>query len=507
MRLLRSMEAPRAIYLAAAFSIASLGLASTANAALVVSTNATKNVSCSAGVCTATALHAVLNVGSLQTLLASGSVKLVSGSVAGDIDVIASLTWASNNGLTLDAYHSIEISQPVAVSGSGPLTLTNNDGGSNGALGFQAKGRVAFLSTSNALTINGNAYTLFDSVSQLVSDYAADTSNYYALANNYDAKPDGTYSHSPINEFDANMEGLGNSISRLSIMGTNANGLFSTNDGIIQDLSLLNVAIRGGSPSEVVASYVGALAGTNYVGNIINCSVTGRVHGEKNSTVGGLVGFNNEGQIISSHSSAEVQGWDAAGGLVGGNGGAISYSSATGKVTSLAHRGAGTYAGGLVGMSGGAIDSSFATGAVSGETAGGLAGLSGHPITHSYATGAVSAALYGGGLLGVNEATQALNVSQVYSTGSVAQTGTFGGLIGQDQVHSGNISDAYWDETTSGVTNSSQGAGTPANDPGIAGLSNTQLTSALPTGFDPAIWAQSPSINNGLPYLIANPPR
>jgi methionine salvage enolase-phosphatase E1 len=158
-------------------------------------------------------------------------------------------------------------------------------------------------------------------------------------------------------------------------------------------------------------------------------------------------------------------------------------------------------------MSGGAIDSSFATGAVSGETAGGLAGLSGHPITHSYATGAVSAALYGGGLLGVNEATQALNVSQVYSTGSVAQTGTFGGLIGQDQVHSGNISDAYWDETTSGVTNSSQGAGTPANDPGIAGLSNTQLTSALPTGFDPAIWAQSPSINNGLPYLIANPPR
>jgi hypothetical protein len=28
----------------------------------------------------------------------------------------------------------------------------------------------------------------------------------------------------------------------------------------------------------------------------------------------------------------------------------------------------------------------------------------------------------------------------------------------------------------------------------------------LPPGFDPKIWAQSSNINNGYPYLLANPP-
>ena len=29
---------------------------------------------------------------------------------------------------------------------------------------------------------------------------------------------------------------------------------------------------------------------------------------------------------------------------------------------------------------------------------------------------------------------------------------------------------------------------------------------SLPAGFDPAIWGQNASINNGYPYLLANPP-
>jgi len=30
--------------------------------------------------------------------------------------------------------------------------------------------------------------------------------------------------------------------------------------------------------------------------------------------------------------------------------------------------------------------------------------------------------------------------------------------------------------------------------------------SGLADGFDPHIWRQSPNINNGYPYLLANPP-
>ena len=68
------------------------------------------------------------------------------------------------------------------------------------------------------------------------------------------------------------------------------------------------------------------------------------------------------------------------------------------------------------------------------------------------------------------------------------------------------IADTYWDTDTSGITDPSQGAGNIANDPGITGLTTQQFQSGLPTGFDPKIWAEKSTINNGLPYLIANPP-
>jgi hypothetical protein len=42
---------------------------------------------------------------------------------------------------------------------------------------------------------------------------------------------------------------------------------------------------------------------------------------------------------------------------------------------------------------------------------------------------------------------------------------------------------------------------------GVSGLTNAQLKSGLPDGFDPKIWGQSSGINKGYPYLLANPPQ
>jgi hypothetical protein len=82
-----------------------------------------------------------------------------------------------------------------------------------------------------------------------------------------------------------------------------------------------------------------------------------------------------------------------------------------------------------------------------------------------------------------------------------------GGLIGDDGSQSGSLSDDYWDTTTSGITNLSQGAGNEANDPGITGLTTVQFQAGLPAGFDPSVWGENENIINGLPYLLANPPK
>jgi hypothetical protein len=80
-----------------------------------------------------------------------------------------------------------------------------------------------------------------------------------------------------------------------------------------------------------------------------------------------------------------------------------------------------------------------------------------------------------------------------------------GGLVGFDGTTNG-FSHCYWDTTTSGIGKLSQGAGNIRHDPGIRGLTTEQFQSGLPKGFDPKIWAEDSKINNGLPYLIANPP-
>jgi hypothetical protein len=64
------------------------------------------------------------------------------------------------------------------------------------------------------------------------------------------------------------------------------------------------------------------------------------------------------------------------------------------------------------------------------------------------------------------------------------------------------MSSAYWDTTTTGV----QTAFCSETEPGVQPLTTSELQSGLPAGFDPTVWAENPTINGGLPYLIANPP-
>lgn len=478
--------------------LAAIGVIPCARADLTISSRPTKNVTCSSGVCTATAKKALLNVVDLTSMLGSGDVTVSTGGVAKDIDVFAAFSWTATSRLTLDADRSVEVNQPVTVAGSGALTISTN-GGKHLDIAFSGDGSIVFWDLSSSLIINGGSYTLVGSIAQLADDVSQNNEGLYALARSYDASADGTYDHAPVPMLRIHgvVEGLGNVISGLSVQvaaQAASAGLFSRNGGTIRDIGLQNVAIAANGHRQGKA---GGLVALNK-GSIINSYATGTVSSAKtiefHSYAGGLVGT-NEGLISHSYAGVSVTSFDSGGGLVALNdySGTIEASYASGSVVS-------GNAGGLVGRNNRLIDQSYASGSVQGTNfVGGMVGLNDGRIENVYATGSATGANTGG-LIGLNEGEA---VSVAYSTGQVSGTGFVGGLIGWDAGHTAN---SYWDLETSGVSDPSQGAGDPPNDPGVTGLTTAQFQAGLPQGFDPKVWAQQSNVNGGFPYLRALPP-
>jgi hypothetical protein len=470
-------------------------VAPTARAGVVISSDATQDMTCSAGVCMPTAADAVLNVTDLETLLGTGSVEVTTtgsgGIQAKNLEVEAALSWSTANLLSLDAQNSITTDNEISVSGPGGLSLAT---GSKGMLSFGTKGSAIFADLSSALTINGIAYTLENSISALAGAIASNPAGSYALADDYDASQDGTYGSSPIlTPVTGLVQGLGNTISNLSIdhnKGKADVGLFADlyNAGSIANFRLRRLTITARKGQFAVGGLVGSNDGYLFgdIAEGLIRSKTGNL-----GAAGGLVGGSG-GTIADSSADVQIReingGEGIVGGLVGFNQGTISLSHAAGNIN-------GFTSGGLVGFNDGDIDQSYATGNVAGGYTGGLAGSGGATITNSYSTGAVGSNTVGGGLISNDEGT---SITSSYSTGAVK---TGGGFVCQTSDRPGFGSD-YWDTTTSGQANGT----CSGNVSGVNAVTSKQLKSRLPSGFDPGIWAEDKKINNGFPYLINNPP-
>ncbi|HTT97676.1 MAG TPA: GLUG motif-containing protein [Rhizomicrobium sp.] len=489
-------------------------LSSGADAQLIVSSGPTKGVTCSSGVCTTTTARAVLNVQDLQNELADFDVRLVPGTMSKSIAINADVFWSSPQRLTLDSFQGIAIARSIQVTGTGAITLTTNDGGSDGSITYAGKGNIGFLDLSSSLIVDGVAYTLESSIAGLASAIAGNSTGHYALAGNYDASADGSYSASPIpTVFGGTFEGLHHTISglKIAVSTTGGNvGLFSStsSSAAIRDLVLYRIVVDdtgGQGPT------VGGLVGQND-GLISNVVVSGSVEAQFGTYIGGLVGHAVfDSQIFNAKSSAGVFGI-TAGSLVGNNqGGVIKFSAASGRVT-MSPSASSRFGGGLVGNNnGGDIEQSYATGIVRGPDAtvlGGLAGQNadGGIIKACFATGATKDGMNSdaAGLVGYNFG----QIIESYATGApkAKRFSRVGGVIGDDFTFGdGSVTTTYWDMTTSGITNPGQGAGNPSNDPGLTGLTDAQLTSGLPGGFESAIWQQNSSINHGWPYLTQAP--
>jgi hypothetical protein len=448
-----------------------------------------------------TAPQAVLNVATLNNLLELGDTTVQTANGAENINIRHGFGWAGAR-LTLIAERNVVVKAPIFVAWDG-LTITPNDGGTGGDLLFSSDGRIEFWHPAMSdLVIGGKSYTLVADIKTLAADIAQAPTGFYALASNYDAAIDGAYRSAPIpNTFLGTFEGLGHKISNLTIIGHGKSiGLFAAigaHPSTVRDVQLkaLTIAVKRGG------EFVGGLAGKND-GTITHAFAKGRIEGSTDYKhyAGGLVGFNgHSGELADCGAGVAVSG-SVVGGLVGMSTGSIYNSRAAGRVH-------GTYlAGGLAGFAR-LVGTSYATGDVSviGGNGGGLEGA-GNDVYNAYATGAVEGddASAVGGAIGDKELGAQGVVATTYALGSIARAGTRGGFIGKSTQGSEYVfNDDYWDMDTS---NMRQGCGKGQGCAGIFGLADAQMKSGLPTGFDPAIWGQSPKINHGYPYLLANPP-
>ncbi len=423
---------------------------------VTISTKATKNMQCSGGICTPTGAVAVLNVSQLTDMLANQSVTVGTSAQAPDIFVNAPFSWTSANGLTLQAIGSIVVNKPVSDAGPAPLALAYNANGGGGMLSFGDKGHISFLSTGNALTINGQGYILANNIQLLAQLLARNPSGRFALSASYNARQDGTYAHSPIpTPFQGNFEGLGNTISRMKLNvdtpepGT---GLFSLIEqpAFISNLRLDNVEFDMMSAHPVVGGIAGTNNGTMFEVFMGKGDVFASVTGSGSCIVGGLVG-ENAGTISFSHSYTQVSAhFDTGnqddtcdvGGLVGHDdyNGNIDHSFAAGPILVIGFNTGLIREGGLIGevgeglLGGATIDSTYATGSVtqtgapvSSELGGYLGNLDiGATISNATATGAVQNQASGGssnvaGFAGAVSSTIKVGVA----TGSVLSNSAF----------------------------------------------------------------------------------
>jgi filamentous hemagglutinin family protein len=402
-------------------------------------------------------LSAADYVNASSSITATGQSAALTLSAGKDVDISAPVSLSGQNAvLAITAGNNIDIDNAVKLSGNN-AALSMNYGGdysiltpasyagavlgndgipiANSDTSGGTYGSITLSGNAASLNINGNAYTLIHSLSDLDS---VSGSGYYALAANLNVGGT-TYNSSPIGSFSGTLAGLGNAVNGLTINSSQNNvGLIgSATNATIRDLGVTNVKISS------KGNNVGALLGSGS-GTIAEDYSTGQVSG--NSIVGGLIGSLSSGSTSYSSSSANVVSTETVsagasglaypnfftGGLIGYDGGSISHSDATGSVT-----GYNGYTGGLVGkFTGSLIDSSYATGGVTettmdpsdgGSSVGGLVGEVQGSVSNSFATGNVSGYDQVGGLIGLagnpGAIANTFSVVNSYATGTVSAYG------------------------------------------------------------------------------------
>jgi len=433
-------------------------------------------------------------------------------SYQGSVSVNDAVSWTSDERLTLTAATNININNAIAATGAhAGLTLAYGGFSATGAatagsgyfinnltiakdLSIGVGPASVTLSGANAgLNINGQAYTLIQSLAQFAALPASTILDkngnpvidpntgspqtavlgFYALGQDLTATQ--TYSGPLIATFSGTLAGLGHKIANLTINDAAFNGgdgligaigtvvyNYSTSQtdvtsaGTVRDLGFSNLSILGEG---------GGLAGQANTGSLIsNVYVKGAISGGTDVTSfssddGGLIG-NNSGVIDNSHVDIAITvpgaGTDI-GGLVGSNGstGLIENSSAKGSI----------YVGGHATADGGGNGSG---------SIGGLVGINFGNIINSHSNVNITANNTSqiGGLVGWN-----WNGDNTSATGNILNSSAMGSINAEW------ISTLYGGQSIGGLVGENTGGV-------ISGSSSTVNISVTATHSDPASgWA------------------
>ncbi|TBW37696.1 filamentous hemagglutinin N-terminal domain-containing protein [Azotobacter chroococcum] len=422
------------------------------------------------------------NIGAdtLSTSLASTNVEVAtsdSGAEPGDINVNAAVSWDAGTTLTLTAHNDININADITATGAGSGLALNH--GSNATYRLLNGSSVTLSGSGASFSVNGDAYTVIQTLAALQGIGSSDLGGRYVLGNDIVASDTSTWNagagFEPIGStstpFTGILDGLGHTISGLTIdrPTTDNVGLFgATQSARIRQLGLTGVSING-------QNYVGSLVGQATSGTIEAVYSSGSVSGYQ--YVGGLAG-SNSGLIANSHSIGGVGGESFVGGLVGSNSGQLINTFALGSVIGTA-----SSIGGLAGYSSGVLMGNFTVGDTTGNTnVGGLVGTNDSGIVAgNYSIGLVSGNTNVGGLVGSNIGGI---VAANYSNAIVNGATNVGGLVGLNfagLVAGGGFGAATLDELAS-LFGLDSGV-LLASGYSIGGLLETATSSGLP-GFD-----------------------
>ncbi|MCA8093412.1 filamentous hemagglutinin N-terminal domain-containing protein [Burkholderia anthina] len=405
-----------------------------------------------------------------------GTTNVALTNTQGDLTVGGPVSWNSDRSLTLTSQKgNVDLRQTLSSTGANARLAVNaadkiriNNAvkltGRNAHLELNSKNghtlnnqAVVTLSGENAsFRSNGEDYKVLHTVADLRS-IDANLGGRYVIGNTIDGANASFRSIGGDRAFYGVFDGLGNTISRLSITNTGPNiGLFGQSSGTLANLTLDSLTVDGTSAAR--AAYVGGLVGDNLGGRITNVTAKNMsvsYHGRSAVLMGGLVG-RNLGAIDRASFAGRVSGSNntvSVGGLVGSNAGTIADSQAFADVTLSGRPGTPLdesfnpevqSAGGLVGINHGLIIRSSSSGRVSGRdntSVGGLVGVNAGTIRDASANATVTAGKggYVGGFVGKNR--DGGTIANASASGPVSANGAIaiGGFVGDNA--SGTLDD------------------------------------------------------------------